>query len=76
MIEFKTLRELAGRKPSGQVIMNKKIDKVPVKITKEMNRFVVYIDNDRLDAYRSQREAEKMAKEFVKQYIFNRPLTA
>jgi hypothetical protein len=68
MIEFKSLRELAGRKPSGQVIMNKKIDKVPVKITKEMNRFVVYIDNDRLDAYRSQREAEKMAKEFVKQY--------
>ena len=68
MIEFNSLRELAGRKPSGQVIMNKKIDKVPVKITKEMNRFVVYIDNDRLDAYRSQREAEKMAKEFVKQY--------
>ena len=68
MIEFKTLRELAGRKPSGQVIMNKKIDKVPVKITKEMNRFVVYIDNDRLHAYRSQKEAEKMAKEFVKQY--------
>ena len=68
MIEFKSLRELAGRKPSGQVIMNKKIDKVPVKITKEMNRFVVYIDNDRLDAYRSQKEAEKMAKEFVKQY--------
>lgn len=68
MIEFKSLRELAGRKPSGQVIMNKKIDKIPVKITKEMNKFVVYIDNDRLDAYRSQREAEKMAKEFVKQY--------
>ena len=68
MIEFKSLRELAGRKPSGQIIMNKKIDKIPVKITKEMNKFVVYIDNDRLDAYRSQREAEKMAKEFVKQY--------
>ena len=68
MIEFKSLRELAGRKPSGQVIMNKKIDKIPVKITKEMNKFVVYIDNDRLDAYRSQKEAEKMAKEFVKQY--------
>ena len=68
MIEFKTLRELAGRKPSGQVVMNKKIDRIPVKITKEMNKFVVYIDNDRLDAYRTQREAEKMAKEFVKQY--------
>tara|TARA_B100001113_G_scaffold175718_2_gene143986 strand:+ start:767 stop:979 length:213 start_codon:yes stop_codon:yes gene_type:complete len=68
MIEFKTLRELAGRKPSGQVVMNKKIDRIPVKITKEMNKFVVYIDNDRLDAYSSKREAEKMAKEFVKQY--------
>lgn len=68
MIEFKTLRELAGRKPSGQVVMNKKIDRIPVKITKEMNKFVVYIDNDRLDAYSSKQEAEKMAKEFVKQY--------
>lgn len=68
MKEFKLIRELAGRKPSGQVIMNTKIDKVPVKITKEMNRFVVYIDGDRLDAYRNQKEAEKMAKEFVKQY--------
>ena len=68
MKEFKLIRELAGRKPSGLVIMNTKIDKVPVKITKEMNRFVVYIDGDRLDAYRNQKEAEKMAKEFVKQY--------
>ena len=68
MKSFVQLRELAGRKPSGSVIFNKKIDRVPVKITKEMNKFVVYIDNDRLDAYRTQREAEKMAKEFVKQY--------
>ena len=68
MKEFKLIRELAGRKPSGQVIMNTKIDRIPVKITKEMNRFVVYIDGDRLDAYRNQKEAEKMAKEFVKQY--------
>tara|TARA_B100000900_G_C20510874_1_gene687926 strand:- start:303 stop:515 length:213 start_codon:yes stop_codon:yes gene_type:complete len=68
MKQFVQLRELAGRKPSGSVIFNKKIDRVPVKITKEMNKFVVYIDNDRLDAYRTQREAEKMAKEFVKQY--------
>lgn len=68
MKTFVQLRELAGRKPTGDIIFNKKIDRIPVKITKEMNRFVVYIDNDRLDAYRSQREAEKMAKEFVKQY--------
>jgi hypothetical protein len=44
------------------------MDRIPVKINKEKNDFVVYIDGDRLDAYKTQREAEKMAKEFVKQY--------
>ena len=37
-------------------------------IHKEKNQFVTYIDGDRLDAYRSQREAEKAATEFMKQY--------
>lgn len=65
---FKHIRELAGRKPKGDVVVNTKIDRIPVKITKEKNDFVVYIDGDRLDSYKSQKEAEKMAKEFVKQY--------
>ncbi len=65
---FKQIRELAGRKPSGKQVLNTKMDRIPVKITKEKNDFVVYIDGDRLDAYKTQREAEKMAKEFVKQY--------
>lgn len=68
MKTFKNIRELAGRKPSGKPVFDKKIGKIPVKITKEKNVFVVYIDNDRLDAYKSQKEAEKMAKEFIKQY--------
>ena len=34
----------------------------------ERNGFVTYIDGDRLDVYRSQREAEKAASEFMKQY--------
>lgn len=37
-------------------------------IHKEKSGFVVYIDGDRLDAYRSQREAEKSAQQFVKNY--------
>ena len=37
-------------------------------IHKDKGEFVVYIDGDRLDGYKTQREAEKMAKEFVKQY--------
>jgi len=65
---FRSIRELAGRHPAGEMIFNKKINRIPVMIHKERNGFVVYIDGDRLDAYKTQREAEKMAKEFVKQY--------
>ena len=65
---FKQLREKLGRHPSGEMVFNKKIGRVPVMIHKEKAGFVVYIDGDRLDAYKTQREAERMAKEFVKQY--------
>ena len=41
---------------------------VKVMIHKERNGFVAYIDGDRLDVYKSQREAEKAASEFMKQY--------
>ena len=37
-------------------------------IHKEKSGFVVYIDGDKLDAYKTQREAENMAKQFVKNY--------
>jgi hypothetical protein len=68
MKTFLQLRELAGRKPIGKVVFDKKINRIPVKINNEKNKFVVYIDGDRLDAYNSQREAEKSALEFMKQY--------
>ena len=65
MKTFSQLRELTGRKPQGKPVFDKKINRVSVKIHKEMNKFVVYIDGDRLDAYNSQREGEKAAKEFT-----------
>ena len=68
MKTFRQLREKLNRQPSGQMVFNKKIDRVPVKINKEKAGFVVYIDGDRLDAYKTQKEAEKMAQQFVKTY--------
>lgn len=68
MKTFSQIRELAGRKPQGQMVFNKKIKGVKVMVHKERNGFVAYIDGDRLDVYRSQREAEKAATEFMKQY--------
>lgn len=37
-------------------------------VHKEKNGFVTYIDGDRLDVYKSQKEAEKAGMEFMKQY--------
>lgn len=68
MKTFSQIREKLNRQPSGQMVFNKKIDRIPVMIHKEKAGFVVYIDGDRLDVYKNQREAEKMAKQFVKTY--------
>jgi glycine cleavage system protein P-like pyridoxal-binding family len=67
-LTFGELKEKLGRHPSGEMVFSKKIDRIPVMIHKEKAGFVVYIDGDRLDAYKSQQQAERMAKEFVKQY--------
>ena len=63
------LSELKGRKPKGDVVFNKKVKRIPVLITKEKGSlpFVVYIDGDRLDAFKSQRDAEKSAMQVVKE---------
>ena len=66
MKKFSQLRELTGRKPEGQVVVNKKMGRIQVMVYKERNGFVAYIDGDRLDLYKTKREAEKAATEFVK----------
>jgi hypothetical protein len=66
MKTFTKLRELTGRKPEGQLVVNKKLGRIQVMVYKEQNGFVAYIDGDRLDRYRSKREAEKAATEFIK----------
>tara|TARA_Y100000114_G_scaffold51654_1_gene47108 strand:- start:113 stop:325 length:213 start_codon:yes stop_codon:yes gene_type:complete len=68
MKTFNDLRELTGRKPEGQLLVNKKMGRIQVQVYKERNGFVTYIDGDRLDSYRSKQEAEKAAKEFIKAY--------
>ncbi|MAD22709.1 MAG: hypothetical protein CMO44_00875 [Verrucomicrobiales bacterium] len=68
MKDFSQLRELTGRKPKGRKVYDKKIKGISVMVHKDQNRFVTYVDGDRLDVYRSQREAEKAGLEFIKQY--------
>lgn len=66
MKSFLQLRELTGRKPEGQLVVNKKLGRIQVMIYKERNGFVAYIDGDRLDIYKTKNEAEKAATQFIR----------
>lgn len=68
MKSFQQIRELAGRHPSGQQVWGKKFKKIQTMIYKERNGFVAYIDGDRLDIYKTQKDAEKSIVQFMKQY--------
>lgn len=68
MKTFGQIRELSGRKPSGKLVTNKRFGKIKVEVYKEPSGFVVYVDGDRLDRYRNEKEALKAAEEFIKAY--------
>ena len=51
-----------------QTVFKKKINRIQVEVKKQGNKFVAIVDGDKLDSYKTQKEAEKMAQEFVKQY--------
>lgn len=66
MITFQELRERRDRKPEGELVYNKKIKRIPVQIYQRPDKkgrdnvpFVAYVDGDRLDAFRTQKDAEK-----------------
>ena len=64
MKNFSDIREAYAKKP----VFSKKIGKVKMTIVKEPKGFCVYIDGDKLDVYKSQKEAEKAGMTFLKQY--------
>lgn len=69
MNTFKQLREKIRKgMPPGEHVYDKKFGKVELMIHKEKNMFTVFIDGEKLDTYKTQKEAEKMGKEFINQY--------
>jgi len=68
MKTFAQIRELSGRKPTGKKVTSQKIGKIKVEVYKEPSGFVAYVDGDRLDRYKNEKEAMKAAQEFIKAY--------
>jgi len=54
--------------PPGEHVFDKKVGGVSVMIHKEKNQFVVYIDNEKLDSFKTKSAAQKFGIEFAKEY--------
>ena len=67
MISFKEIREAKTKMPPGEHVFDTKVGKVKVMVHKDAKGFTVFIDGEKLDTYRSQKEAEKMGVAFAKE---------
>jgi hypothetical protein len=65
---MKLFTELRKKMPPGEHVSDFKVDRIPVMVHKDKGKFIAYVDGDRLDAYISQKDAEKAATQFVKQF--------
>ena len=68
MKTFRSFNQGLKEAVKGNTVFSKKVDGIDVEVVKDGPKFVAYIDGDKLDAYSSQKEAEKMALQFLKQY--------
>ena len=66
MKSFLQIREATSK---GKVVFKKKINRIDVEIYKETGRlpFVAFVDGDKLDAFKNQKDAEKSATETIKE---------
>jgi hypothetical protein len=69
-MELKKFKDLVDSLQEAKADITKsfKIKGVKVDIHKHKGQFEVQIDGDILDTYKTEKEAEMMAKQFVNQY--------
>jgi len=65
---MKNFNELRKKAPSGEKVLDKKLDGIKMMVQKNQGKYVAYVDGDILDTYRSKQEAEKAAVQFIKQF--------
>lgn len=65
MKTFSQLRE-SKKTPKGEAVFDSKIDGYKVVVKKEKDKFVAYIDNEKLDSFTSLEKAKKATQDFIK----------
>ncbi len=69
MKTFLQIRERRTPKmPPGEHVFDTKVKGIEVMVHKEKNKFVTYVDMERLDVFRDLNSAKKAGLEFVKQF--------
>lgn len=68
MKTFLQLREKKSSMPPGDHVFDKKVNKHKVMVHKDKRGFTVYIDGDKLDTFKNQKQAEKAGIEFAKEF--------
>ena len=70
MKSFQKLRNATSKKE--KIVSKKRINNIPVQVSnfidKGIKKYGLYIDGDKLDNYKSERDAMLSANEFIKQY--------
>ena len=67
MKHIKELRESRKKgMPPGEHVFDTKINRVQIMVHKVKNKFVLYVDGDKLDEYPNLNTAKKAGVEFVK----------
>lgn len=58
-------QQLTEKLNESNVVYSKKINRIPVEIRKVGSKFETYVDGDKLDTYKSEKQAIAMAKQFI-----------
>lgn len=67
MKSFVQIREATKKgMPPGEHVYDAKVGKHKVMVHKEKNKYVAYIDMEKLDSYNSLNDAKKAAEQFIK----------
>ena len=64
---MKTFAELRNRKPEGTRVWSGKIKRIKSEIYKDRKGFTAYVDGDKLDTFRSERDAKKSIETAIKE---------
>jgi hypothetical protein len=69
MKTFLQIREKRiSKMPPGEHVFDNKVKGIEVMVHKEKNKFVTYVDMEKLDTFRDLNSAKKAGLEFVKQF--------